>query len=291
MRDATAVVVNFNSGDRLGRLLDSLEGEVGTVVVVDNASSDGSLDAAEGRTSVEALRNDTNAGFAAAANRGAVGARGTWIVFVNPDAHPLPGQVDALIENVPPDVAVIAPLQMNANGRPLAETGGYDPSLPRFLLWSVIPTRFHGRRGPWIAPPFPRGDVELDWVSGAMMAVRREVFERLGGFDERFFLYQEDVDLGRRARAAGYRVVCRASVRVEHEVAQGDPVRRSEEAQRFVESLGLQFHGWRRRVLGIALLVGFGLRSITGSPGGRAAAGAGLSPGLSLIRRAPARRA
>jgi GT2 family glycosyltransferase len=97
--------------------------------------------------------------------------------------------------------------------------------------------------------------------------VRREVFERLGGFDERYFLYHEDVDFGRRVRRAGYRVVCRPRVRLHHEVAHGDPRRRVVYTRRALASLARdpELGGWRRPLLGLALWVGFGLRAILGS--------------------------
>jgi N-acetylglucosaminyl-diphospho-decaprenol L-rhamnosyltransferase len=229
--------------------------------VIDNASTDHSLAAAEGREGVRIVRNPDNRGFAAAANQGAALATGEWILFVNPDVHLEPGQVAALLSSVPPDVAAVAPLQVDADGTPRSETGGYEPSLRRYLLWAVVPVRLHRRMGPWLAPPWPAGDVELDWVSGALLGIRREVFARLGGFDPRFWLYHEDVDFCRRARQAGHRVLCRGSVRLHHEVAHGDPRRRVASGLRSVESLALDFPGWRRRALGLVLGVGYGLRA------------------------------
>ena len=282
-QDATAILVNYNSGERLGPLLDVLEGEVEGIVVVDNASSDDSLRPAESRPSVTVIRNESNRGFAAAVNQGADVARGDWIVLVNPDAHVRPGDVRALLEAVPADVAAVAPLQVDEQGRPLAETGGYEPSLARYLLWALIPARYHRRSGPWLAPPFPNNDVEVDWVSGALLGVRRKVFEDLERFDERFFLYHEDVDFARRAREAGYRILCRGELRLHHEVAHGDPARRVTSGLRSVESLALTFPGWRRRALGLVLGMGFLLRSVFGSPRQRPWARAALGHCRRLI--------
>lgn len=255
------MLVNHDSGERLGPLLDLLLPQVLDVALIDNASTDGSLAAAEGREGVRIVRNPDNRGFAAAANQGAALATGEWIVFVNPDVHLVPGQVPALLSSVPADVAAVAPLQVDGEGTPRSETGGYQPSLARYLLWAVLPVRWHRRMGPWLAPPWPRGDVEVDWVSGALLGIRREVFSRLGGFDPRFWLYHEDVDFCRRARAEGYRVLCRGSIRLHHEVAHGDPARRVVSGLRSVESLALDFPGWRRRALGLVLGLGYGLRA------------------------------
>ena len=108
-QSATAVLVNHDSGARLGPLLDRLEREVGSVIVVDNASTDGSEAGADGRAAVTVIRNPTNRGFAAAANQGARVATGDWIVFVNPDVVLHHGDVARLLADVPPGAAAVAP--------------------------------------------------------------------------------------------------------------------------------------------------------------------------------------
>ena len=199
-------------------------------------------------------------------------------MLVNPDIHLQRGDIGRLVEHLAPDVAAVAPLQVDEHGQARAETGGYDATLGRYFVWAVVPARYHGRFGPWLGRPFPDRDVDLDWVSGALLGVRREVFERLGGFDERYFLYHEDVDFGRRARAAGYRIVCRPTVRLHHEVAHGDPARRVLYTQRAIRSLSLDPHlsGWRRRTLGVVLGLGYGLRALFSSGTTRMSARAAL---------------
>src|SRR5712692_5079707 len=288
--DAHAVIVNYNSGSRLGPLLDALQPEVASIAVVDNASSDDSLRAAEGRRIVTIIRNDTNRGFAAAANQGAASGTADWLLFVNPDTHLESGQVTGLLAEVPADVAAIAPLQVDEEGRARSETGGYEPTLSRYLVWAVLPVRFHRAMGPWLAPPFPATDTSLAWVSGALLGIRRRVFLELRAFDERFFLYHEDVDFCRRARRSGYRILCRPSVRLHHEVAHGEPARRIPSGLRSIESLALDFAGWRRRALGVALALGFGLRAVFASGTTRQLARAALPHCMLLIEgRLPAR--
>jgi GT2 family glycosyltransferase len=287
----TAVVVNYNSASRLGPLLDVLGPQVDVVVIVDNASVDGSADSVEGRGGVQVIHNAENRGFAAAANQGAARAGGEWILFVNPDAHLQANDVTTLLHDVPPDVAAVAPLQVDEHGSPKPETGGHRPTLLRYLVWALVPVRFHRRFGPWLAPPWPERDQELDWVSGALLAIRRPVFEGLGGFDERYFLYHEDVDFGTRARTAGYRILCRPAVRLHHEVAHGDPARRVASGLRSIESLALAFTGWRRRALGVILVLGYGLRATLGSGVGRDLARAAIPHARELMTgRVPERR-
>jgi GT2 family glycosyltransferase len=282
--DVTSVIVNYNSGHRLGPLIEDLEREVEAIVVVDNASTDDSLRDAEGRPNVKIVRNHDNRGFAAAANQGAAEASTTWLLFTNPDIHLRARDVLELLSDVPDAVAAIAPLQVDEHDHPKIETGGYQPTLLRYLLWAVLPVRFHGRFGPWIAPPFPTHDADVDWVSGALLGIRRDVFEALGAFDERFFLYHEDVDFCRRARNAGYRIWVRPSVHLFHEVAHGEPARKVTSGLRSVESLALTFRGWRRRALGLILLIGYGLRSVLGTGTGRDLARAVLPHCLVLVR-------
>ncbi|CAN5236373.1 N-acetylglucosaminyl-diphospho-decaprenol L-rhamnosyltransferase [soil metagenome] len=287
-QDATAVLVNYNSGGRLEHLLDLLTEEVRAIVVVDNASSDGSLSPAERRAGTQVIRNEVNRGFAAAVNQGAVVGETEWLLLVNPDAHIRRGDVTRLLSGVPEDVAAIAPLQVDEAARPRSETGGFEPSLFRYLVWAVLPVRFHRGFGPWLAPPFPTADTDVDWVSGALLGIRRHVFVRLGGLDERYFLYHEDVDFARRARKLGYRILCRPTVRLFHEVAHGEPSRRVASGLRSVESLSLDFSGWRRRALGLVLGLGYGLRAMFATGTTRDLSRAVLPQCRRLIRGEPA---
>jgi N-acetylglucosaminyl-diphospho-decaprenol L-rhamnosyltransferase len=286
--DATVVIVNYNDGPRLGPLLDLLREEVRRVVVVDNASSDGSERAAAERPEVTLIRNEQNRGYAPAANQGAAQAEGAWLVLVNPDAHLQRGDIEALMTDLPSDVAAVAPVQVDRTGAPRPETGGYAPTLLRYLLWAFVPVRFHGRWGPWLATIPSGGDVALDWVSSALLVIRRDAFEAVGGLDERFFLYHEDVDFGRRLRARGWRVLCRTSVTLFHEVATGNPERRLRQSLLALDSLALEFEGWRRPILGAILAVGFGLRALMDSPPERALARAALpASGRMIVGRQP----
>jgi N-acetylglucosaminyl-diphospho-decaprenol L-rhamnosyltransferase len=281
--DVTAVLVNHDSGGRLPALLDVLDGSVRSVVVVDNASSDGSAEAVADRPRVTLVRNADNRGFAAAANQGAALARTEWLLFVNPDTRFAPGDPARLVLGLDDRVASAAALQVDQQGRPRAETAGYEPTLGRYLVWAVVPARRYRTFGPWLAPPFPDEDFAVDWASGAFVAIRRVVFERLGGFDERFFLYHEDVDFGRRVRRAGFRVIVRPSVPVYHEVAHGAPARRIASGLRSIESLSLDFEGARLRGLGAVLGLGYGLRAILGRETTRQMARAVLPYCRSLI--------
>jgi GT2 family glycosyltransferase len=194
---ATVVIVNWNAGPALARCLDSLACD--DVVVVDNASSDGSAAAVAERPGVRLVEAGANLGFAAGANLGASVAGGDPLVFVNPDAELRPGALLALTDAlvVRPDVAV-------AGGGLESEDGRWQPGAARFaplahLLLDTTPGRLTARRR--------RAPYLVDWVYGTFMAVRRAAFTRLGGFDADYFLYGEDMDLCHRARALGLRTL------------------------------------------------------------------------------------
>jgi N-acetylglucosaminyl-diphospho-decaprenol L-rhamnosyltransferase len=225
----TVVIVNFNSGPYLARCLASLDADLAAVewtgVVVDNASTDGSVDsmsaAGDGRVTV--IRNATNIGFGAAVNQAARGTSGTLLWLINPDCEIEVGAFEALRETLSEDprCAVAAPQLLNADGsvqesargEPTAWTGLFGR---HGLLTRVFPgagAARHNLRAREIVQSGVK-TAEIDWAMGACLLIRREVFDRVSGFDERFFLYWEDADLCRRIRDLGYviRYVPRARV-------------------------------------------------------------------------------
>lgn len=220
-----AVVVTYNSATTLPACLDALVAQAsqldGDVVVVDNGSRDQSVEIAR-RRGVTVVESPDNGGFAVGCNRGAEGTAAELVVLVNPDSQLDDGCLERLLaaHRALPHAGPIG-------GRPRLEDGGYDPRgvLGRPRLRGAVAfalgldTAFRGSR--WLDPEHgPRalpgdGLVAVEAVSGALMAVPRALWERLGGFDERFFLYGEDVDLCLRATAAGWQpvVACGAGYR------------------------------------------------------------------------------
>jgi GT2 family glycosyltransferase len=210
----SVIIVSFNTREILRRCLARLAGQAGEaeLIVVDNASSDGSADmVAQCFPQCRLVRSSVNLGFAAANNRAFALARGEFLVLLNPDAF------------LGPDALALALARMRstpaaglAGGRLLDEQGLLQPSgrlFPSLLNeWLVLSglaarlprSRWFGRldRG-WADPAVA---ARVDWVPGAFSIIRRAALERAGGFDERFFLYYEEVDLCRRIGACGYQV-------------------------------------------------------------------------------------
>lgn len=231
------IIVAADSGPLLGRSVESaLATSAGVeVVVVDNASTDGEVDRIEAAHArdprLRLLRNRVNLGFGPACNRGAAIARGDVLVFLNPDcelprafATDVRGCLDAAA-----DVGLLGVDVCDPDGTPARGNRRRDPTLRRALAsmtglahlearWPVLAgVEMPARAGK------PPAIETVEAVSGACMTMPRAIFERLGGFDEGYFLHVEDLDLCRRARDAGFRVAIAHPIRVVH--AQGSSSR------------------------------------------------------------------
>jgi GT2 family glycosyltransferase len=216
------VVVSYNSRDRLRACVDPLLGLSDVnVFVVDNASPDGSLEAVND-LALTAIQLSENGGFAHGVNAGWRGGSAPYVLLLNPDARINGDSLDALVsalEEVPRRGAV-AP-------RIVDDDGSLDWSQRRYPR-----LRSTYARALFLHRLFPRADWtdELirdeeaytrrgspDWVSGACVLLRREALEQVGGLDEGFFMYAEDIDLCKRLRSAGYELLYEPAAVVEHE--------------------------------------------------------------------------
>ncbi|MEO7431322.1 MAG: glycosyltransferase family 2 protein [Dokdonella sp.] len=233
----SVVIVAADSGPLLQSCVDAVLASASSVevVLVDNDSSDGEVDrvaathASDPR--LRRLRNAANLGFGPACNRGAKLARGDVFVFLNPDCIV---EVDTILSlrRVLQDLPVAGVLGVTVcdpDGRPARGNRRRDPSLRRTLATMLGLSRFAAR---WPAfagvemqddPPGPSIEF-VDAISGACMTLTRTAFDAVAGFDERYFLHVEDLDLCRRVRAAGFKVAIVHALRVVH--AQGSSSRR-----------------------------------------------------------------
>lgn len=208
----SVIIVNWNAGAALDACLDSVAAErahAPEIVLVDNASSDGSAAAAHARhPGARVIETGRNLGFAAGANRGAETARGELLVFLNPDARVLPGALAGLT-----DALVHTPGAGIAGGGLMGEHGHWEPASARFApVRHLLLDTSAGR----LAARLRRAPYVVDWVYGTFMAVRRDLFRRLGGFDARYFLYGEDMDLCYRAARLGERTIHVPTARAVH---------------------------------------------------------------------------
>lgn len=220
------LVVSYNTCNLLRRCLASTSaagaGLSVQIIVVDNASRDGSADmVAREFPEVVLLRSRINLGFAAANNRALERADGRYVVLLNPDAELAP---DALVRAIA--FMDAHPAVGMAGGRLFDPLGHDQPSarcfpslLNELLTLSGLAARYPRSRlfgrfdRTWADPAAP---AEVDWVPGAFAIMPSSAMRALGGFDERFFLYYEEVDLCRRLRHAGWQVWYRPEIKVYH---------------------------------------------------------------------------
>lgn len=218
----SAVIVTFNSASDILACLDSLKAASSRfsveVIVVDNASRDETLHViAHFTTSARVIANTVNVGFAAAANQGIGHCKGDFVLLLNPDARlereSLSRLLDAL--RAVPEAAAAGPRLLNVDGsrqisaRPRPTL--MSTSMESLLLDSFFP------RSRWLCADPPRDEpAAVECLSGACLLVRRSVLESLGGLDERFFLYSEDIDFCVRARDAGHKLLIVPRARVVH---------------------------------------------------------------------------
>jgi GT2 family glycosyltransferase len=215
---ASIIIIVYNGIAYLERCLTSLRqaiGSGGEIILVDNASTDGSADFVQHRyPDVILIRNEVNRGFAAACNQGARRASGQYLVFLNQDTQVLSGWLSGLINALEGNGTVALatsklllmsqPDKINACGQDIHYTG------LNFSRGFLCP-----------ADQFSRPET-VGAVAGASFAIRRELWERLGGFDEELFMYYEETDLCWRARLAGYQCLYVPTSVVYHDYRSGE---------------------------------------------------------------------
>jgi N-acetylglucosaminyl-diphospho-decaprenol L-rhamnosyltransferase len=217
------VIVSYEAREALLAGLASLRAHVSLpieTVVVDNASTDGSADAVRAaHPEALLLANTENVGFARACNQGWRASRAPHVLFLNPDAEVTPGAIETLVRLLEerPEVGAAGPRTRSSDGTIQVSTG---PDLAPFAeLWQrrLVLGVARGDGGALAeAEDLHSREHDPDWVSGSCLAARRTALEAVAGFDERFFLYEEDADLCRRLRAAGWRVVFTPAAEVRH---------------------------------------------------------------------------
>lgn len=233
--DLSIVIVNWNVRDLLRRCLASIAGSdtlfvegaqppaqnaagaerhwLAEVIVVDNASTDDSVSMlAEALPWVQVIANRQNLGFTKANNQGLAASRGRYVLFLNPDTEVTPqalGQMLAYAE-AHPEVGVLGPQLRYGDGAVQSSRRRF-PTLATFFLESTVLQKRWPRNQSldrYFVLDKPDDAIsQVDWVVGACMLVRRAVLDAIGGFDEGFFMYSEELDLCHRAVDAGWQVV------------------------------------------------------------------------------------
>jgi GT2 family glycosyltransferase len=242
------VIVSWNVREDLRECLQSLLREEGSrlesgeieIIVVDNASTDGTAEMVNLEfPQVKLLVNSQNLGYTKANNIGINHSRGKYILLLNPDTIVHQGALQALIDCAEshPEAGIIGAKLLNPDGSVQRSARSF-PDIGAGLfrntfLGRLFPNNPFVRR--YLLTDFGYDEVrEVDWVSGAAMLVRRDLIERIGSLDERFWAYCEDVDLCWRAWQAGYKVLFCPNAVITHKVGRSSD-------QRLVPSL-IQHH-------------------------------------------------
>ena len=226
--DVSIVVVNYNAGKFLERCIDLSLQQAGEVILVDNASTDQSTNEVNHRfeknSKLTVIRNETNLGFAAACNIGARVAVGQFVLFLNPDCALEDGAVSLLRLALESDqrAGMAGGLLLDSKGK---EQGGGRRAVP--TPWRSFVRVFHlhhfADRWPKLFAgfdlhnqPLPDAPVEVEAISGACTMVRHYALDKLGSWDEKYFLHCEDLDLCMRYRQQGLTILFVPSARIVH---------------------------------------------------------------------------
>lgn len=277
--DVSVIVVTYRTPELTARCVQSIADETrevaAEVIVVDNdAAAGASAGLVDLHPDCRVLSPATNLGFGRAVNLAAAQARGRHLLLLNPDTKVLGGAIQELVR-----FADAAPAHGLYGGRTIDGDGRLDPrscwGFPS--LWSTVcfatglSSAFKRHR--WLDPeslgPWDRDTVRtVDVVTGCLCLVPRDAWRELGGFDERFFLYGEDVDLALRAKAAGYRPLLCPDATVIHDVGQASATQADKLVLLHRGKVTLLRKHWRRgsAAAGVALLrAGVALRALAGS--------------------------
>ncbi|KKP97329.1 MAG: Glycosyl transferase family 2 [Candidatus Moranbacteria bacterium GW2011_GWE1_36_7] len=210
--EISIIILNYKSEQYLSRCIESLQKSLTTVsyeiLIINNDSS--LITSIFPTENVRIIENRINEGFAKACNQAASTAKGNFLFFLNPDTEIITGNImDLIVAMSDPFVGITAPHLITSSGKIQPWSTGYD-----ITLWDIVKNNFGiikskrlwGQDSP----------VEVSWASGAAFIIKKSLFNELLGFDEKFFMYFEDVDLCKRVLEKKLKIISLPSVQVLH---------------------------------------------------------------------------
>lgn len=222
MNSVSVVVVSHNSEEHLETCLASVDGLGHEIVVVDNASEDGSVDLVRRRfPDVCVIELEHNHGYGGGNNVGIDRTTGGYVLILNPDTRAVEDAVERLVgaAEASPRAAMVGPRLVDESGRHERSVWGFP------TVWRLATVYFFLRRlAPWSRAFNAFGGAgvdheelgEVEWVTGAAMLARRQALAEVGGFDTAFFMYDEEIDLAFRLRKLGWHVLYEPKATVAH---------------------------------------------------------------------------
>jgi GT2 family glycosyltransferase len=250
----TIQIVNYNSRDHLQGCLASLESflaknkDVVELIIINNDADPigyffSSLPQAESEPKI--IEINENVGFGRAHNRGVKEARGKYILFLNPDTKILDRSLEKMLNvfEVDEKIGIAGPILVDGEGQFQKECWGFEKT-PLSIIRSKLSSR---------ATRANEEDIfEADWVSGGAMMIRKNIFSDLGGFDEKYFMYFEDVDLCLQARKKGWKIAVNPGARVHHQGGKSFSSHQEKKRHYYASQnyyLKKNFGSWRARLV------------------------------------------
>lgn len=224
MPDLSVIIINWNTCELLNRCLASLYENITDlnydIWVVDNASTDGSLNMVRSFfPDVHLIANACNVGFARANNQAMHASHGRYMLLFNSDAMATCGAVQALVSlaEEQPAAGIVGAHLINPDGSFQASYTPFPNLWQEFLILSGIGRLVYGRWYPSRGPKESKRPRQVDYVEGACLLVRRQAFAQVGGLDEGYFMYAEEVDWCYAMRQSGWQIWYQAAARVVHQ--------------------------------------------------------------------------
>ncbi len=221
--EVSVIIVNFNTRDLLAVCLDSIKQTAANIdleiIVVDNASTDGSLAMLQQKyPCVRRISNDSNVGFARANNQGAAASQGKYLLLLNSDARLTLNSLQSMLTLMEANakVGLVGAQLRNPDGSFQASHSSFPNLWQEFLILSTLGRKLHGAWYPSHGPEDGGCPHGADYVEGACLLIRQQAYQAVGGLDEGYFMYSEDVELCYELREKGWQVWYQPQAQVIH---------------------------------------------------------------------------
>ncbi len=218
MPDISVIILTFNSENYIGKAISSLlakyKNEINNgkleIIVIDNNSQDDTVKKAKEIKFIKVFSNEENFGFAKGINLGASYALGKFLLFMNPDSIIFRGDIFSLAQKFEDEkVAVVGGEFLHLDGKKELSAGKFYNFFNTLLLAFGLDEKLGVRIS-------PKKEEHVDFVSGGFMMVRKDVWEKLNGFDEKFFMYVEDMEFCYRVKKQNFRVLFSNAATIQH---------------------------------------------------------------------------
>jgi GT2 family glycosyltransferase len=254
----TVQIVNYNSRDCLRECLESLDSflaknreNVELIIINNDADPIGCfLNACPpAAKNPKIIEINKNIGFGRAHNKGLKEARGEYILFLNPDTNIMDGSLEKLLDVFEGDgkIGIAGPILIDGEGRFQKECWGSKKTPLSTVKSKLSSSSIRAEKGIF----------EVDWVSGGAMVIRKNIFIELGGFDEKYFMYFEDVDLCLQAKKKGWKIAVNSAARVHHKGGKSFACHQDKKRHYYVSQnyyLKKNFGSWRAKLVKILRL-------------------------------------